>query len=184
MKKKTIESDDTLINLIKDNNQEALELLFKRYYVRLCRFAFTILKDSNLSEESVSDVFLNIWVNRAKLNIITSVKAYLFKSVRNQSLNYLRKEKYIYENLETLHSENLSKQTSDNDFSRMELEEEILTILKKMPNKRKLVFTLSRIDGLKYKEIADLLNISVNTVQNHIVQAVIYLEKEISKLEL
>jgi len=80
--------DFELFNKIKQNNSKALDELFSRYYRGLCHFSFKIITDNELAEEAVSDVFLNIWLKRNEIEIKTSLKAYLFTAVRNQSLNY------------------------------------------------------------------------------------------------
>jgi len=179
-------TDEQLIIRIKQDDSAALELLFRRHFKRLCFFAYKFLADKNEAEEAVSDIFLNIWLKRGKIKINTSFKAYLYKAVKNQSLNYLQKKKTYKENLEVVDKEGLVSSLSPEHFLRYnQLDEEIKTILKQLPEKRQLIFKMSRIDGLSYSEIADILDISINTVQNQMVKAVKFmLEKYQSILNL
>lgn len=170
-------SDNDLLGRIKKNEQEALKELFDRYYVNLCRFSFQFLFLKELSEEAVSDVFLNIWLRRGQIEITNSVKAYLYRSVKNQSLNYLKANKPAHYCIESIEFEKAWIPETSNILNVIELEEEIENLLEQIPEKRQLVFKMSRLHGLKYKEISEILSISVNTVQNHIVGAVKFILK-------
>jgi RNA polymerase sigma-70 factor (ECF subfamily) len=124
----------------------------------------------DLSEGAVSDIFVNIWLKRGMIEIDTNVKSYLYKSVRNQSLNYIKKYYRLSAEVESI--ENLELAGHYNFIQEYETNEEVENLLMSLPARRKLVFKMSRIDGLKYSEIAEILSISVNTVQNHIIEAV------------
>lgn len=175
--------DNELIALIKQGDEDALEALFERYFNRLCRFAFQFLKSTDLCEEVVSDIFLNVWLKRESINITSSVPSYLYISVRNQSLTYLKKNKQNFEELGSAEiEEKISNETPSNLFDYEELVTEVESVLQKLPPKRQLIFRMNRFDGLKYKEIAEILNISVNTVQNQMVEAVKFLERQYPKL--
>jgi len=171
--------DLELITRIKKNDSVALDILFNRYFFLLCDFSFRFVKSVDLAEEAVADVFLNIWLKRGRIEIKTSVKSYLYTAVRNQSINYLKKEKNFYEELELVDKEGIySTLSADNFIQYEELKKELDKILDKMPNKMRLVFKMSRIDGLSYKEIAEILSISINTVQNHMVKAFKFLSEQ------
>ncbi len=177
--------DNKLFSFIKENNNKALKVLFERYFVRLCEFSEFYVKNLSLAEEVVADVFLNIWINRNKLKIKTSLKAYLYTSVRNRSINYLIKEKRNIEKFEELAEKN--DLHIDNspfvDLSLMELENAIESLIQKLPPKRQLIFRMNRLYGLKYKEISELLSISVNTVQNHMVKAIEFMTKHYPQIK-
>src|SRR5690606_38043118 len=157
---------------IKENDQKALELLFDRYYYRLCDFAFQHVRSFDLAEEVVSDVFFKIWKNRDKLKIYGKFKSYIYIATRNQALNYLQKE-----NRETLYLEETSEDYylyephQDQEMIFQELENRLEILINNLPPRRKKIFKLSRIEGFTYREIADILSISVHTVQNQMVQA-------------
>lgn len=166
------ESDEILLQRIKHNDQAALEMLFERYYYHLCDFAFQFVRNFDLTEEIVSDVFMNIWKKRRSLNIKCSFKAYIYTSVRNQSINYLKKEKRVFDSLDLLDNEASDDYQPDEELLFRELENRIEILLNILPPRRKLIFKLSRIEGFTYQEIADILSISIHTVQNQMVQAV------------
>lgn len=180
------EMDDLeLFNLIKQNNSKALDELFCRYYRGLCHFSFQVLKNSSLSEEAVSDVFLNIWLKRGEIEIKTSLKAYLFMAVRNQSINYLKKNNQaFFEDLELLDKENFpSDFPADDKVIYDNTVDQIESIIKELPEKRQLIFRMSRFDGLSYIEIAEILGISVNTIQNQMVKAIKFISSQSHKIE-
>ncbi len=177
--------DIELFNQLKNNNSRALDELFCRYYQGLCHFSFQILKSVELAEEVVSDVFLNIWLKRDRIEIRTSLKAYLFTAVRNQSLNYNNKySQMFFQDLEKLDKENLiSEFPADQSVNYESTKIRIEDILSKLPEKRQLIFRMSRFDELSYKEIAEILNISVNTVQNQMIKAIQYIVSFRGKLD-
>ncbi len=178
-------NDEELFKLIKENNSKAFKQLFEKYYSRLCHFSHRYVKSTDLSKEVVSEVFVNIWLNRDKLNINTSLKSYLYKATRNRSINYVIKEQKYWENLDINDFENnLTTNNSPNDILDLkELEKIVESIVKKLPPRRQLVFRLNRIDGLTNKEIAELLSISTNTVQNHMIKAMEYIISQYPKIQ-
>ncbi|MHB1686199.1 MAG: RNA polymerase sigma-70 factor [Ignavibacteriaceae bacterium] len=176
--------DDELLFHIKQNDSKAFDILFKRYYHRLCSFSFQFVKNTELAEEVVSDVFLNIWLKKGEIEIRSSLKAYLYIAVRNQSLNYLKRKCPYFEDLAVVDKENkISKLTADHFLHYEDLKDEIESIIQKLPEKRQLIFRMNRFDGLSYKEIADILSISVNTVQNQMVKAVRFLSDQYPRLK-
>jgi RNA polymerase sigma-70 factor, ECF subfamily len=166
------ESDESLIRRINNNDQEALEILFERYYYRLCDFAFQFVRSFDLTEEVVSDVFLKIWKKRHDLVITGNFRAYIYTATRNQALNYLQKEKSDWESLDELRDESSKAYRPDEELMFRELENRIEILINTLPPRRKIIFKLSRIEGLTYQEIADVLSISIHTVQNQMVSAV------------
>jgi RNA polymerase sigma-70 factor (ECF subfamily) len=177
-------NDSELILLVKNSDTKAFKVLFEKYFLSLCNFSFFYVKSVDLSEEVVSDVFLNIWLTRNRIEIKSNLKAYLFTAVRNRSINCLVKEKRNWENIEICDQEGLISNDSPYDtLSYNELESVIESVIKKIPPKRQLVFRLNRIDGLSYKEIAEVLSVSVNTVQNHMVKAVEFITNQYPKIK-
>ena len=176
--KMNVYSDETLISSIKRNDQKALELLYEKYYYPLCNFAFNFVKSVETSEEVVSDIFLNIWLKRSALNIKSNCKSYLFIAVKNQSLNYLSKNKIEFEDLEILDKTGyVTEKSAHSKICYAEFEKEIEEILLRLPAQRQIIFKLNRIDGLKYVEIAKILSISVNTVQKQMTEAVKFIAR-------
>ncbi|UZR98425.1 RNA polymerase sigma-70 factor [Chondrinema litorale] len=177
-------SDEQLINKTRVGDKQAFETLFDRYYEVLCDFSFQFLKSKDLSEEAVSDVFIKVWVNRRELKIQSTLKAYLFRAVRNQSINYIEKETKHFEDLSNVSqkpTDNL--QAADHLLILEEFQKNIDAIIDQMPDQRKLIFRMNRLEGMKYKEIADALGLSVYTVQNHMVEATKHLSGRYKQLK-
>ncbi len=151
-----------------ENKEKAeFEALFKKYYKSLCIMAYEIVKDMDTAEEIVQDFFYNYWKNRKSIKIKTSIKAYLYKSIYNSSLNHLRalsvRQKHA-ENTKHQH-EYLSQNKTLQDIEAKELRVIIDKTLSELPQRYANIFYMSRFEGLKYKEIADTLSISVKTVE-------------------
>lgn len=173
-----LQNDEHLFERIKTGDKKALETLFERYYVPLCDFAYQFLKSSDLSEEAVSDVFIKLWSNKLQIKLQSNLKAYLYRAVRNNSLNYLKKEDKNVEDISILHSLTDSRHTADHTLLFSEFQKEFEESIDLLPERQKLVFRMNRLDGLKYKEIAEILGISIHTVQNHLVESVKTLSKK------
>jgi len=166
-------TDEELLRRIKQDDSMALKVLFQRYYSTLCRFAFRFVNITHLAEEVVSDVFLNVWLRKKNIEIRTNLRTYLFTAVRNQSLNYLKHNTFSFEDIETVDEKNVISELHPHaHMIYEELKDNVDALLKQLPEKRQIIFKMNRIDGLSYKEIAEILSISVNTVQNQMVAAV------------
>lgn len=171
--------DNELFFKLKDGDEHAFKELFERYYSSMCLFARQFLNDHELAEETVQDMFVKIWEKRSLLNIETSVKQYLFRSIRNQCLNQIQHEKikhrYANKVLESAHQE----VDPDQYYIEVDLLRRIEKSIDSLPPKRREIFRLSREQGMKYKEIADTLNISVKTVEAQMGLALKYLRDEL-----
>jgi len=150
--------------------------LFYSLYPRLVSYSFGFVKDNFLAEEVVENVMLQLWENRIKFEKIIDVKSYLYTMVRNGSLQALKKEQ---KNVELDYK--LSDQTSDFDFNILEEElySALIEALNSLPEKCKEVFELSCLEGMKYKDIAEQLNISVNTVKSQRARAIELLKEKL-----
>jgi len=156
------------------SDQQAFKELYLVFFDRLYKFAFSILHSSEFAEEAVNDVFLNIWQKRSSLKNIENLRNYLFTSTKNTSFNYL--SKFRKERNTTLDDVlvrfEIDELTPETAFFTNEVRHEIEQAINQLPPKTKLVFQMAKVEGLKYKEIAEILNISVNTIDNHIATAI------------
>jgi len=167
-------NDHNIKSLIANGDQKKFRQLIELTSDELLWFAIGFLKNKEISEEIVSDVYVNIWNKRTQLESIINLKSYLFICVRNGCLSHLRKAK----------NEKIVSIDSVNEFSFMPVEgpedsliekeiiEQIYAAIETLPCKCKLVFTLAKINGLKYREIAEVMDITEKTVNNHLVLAV------------
>ena len=163
-----------LFSGIASDNYSSFKTLFENYYGRLCAYVFTITNDYAASEDIVQELFIRFWNGRQKIVIADSVLAYLFRASRNAALNYIRGKA----NRERLQQNITFKETIiDRDFLE---EEEFICFLDEcieaLPERSRQVFKLSRVDGLKQKEIAEKLNISIKTIKNQIWKSLQYLK--------
>ncbi len=158
-------SDKQIIRKIKKGDIKAFELFFKQNYKTLCNYAFYYLKNTEDSEEIVQDIFFNIWKKRKELNI-KSVKSYLFQSVKNNCLQEIKRKSYRnkYQNYVKNRSIELESQ-ADKIINTKDINEIIDRTFDALPARCKQIFKLSRYEGMKYKEIAVKLSISIKTVE-------------------
>ena len=166
-------SDDALWQQLQQGEKSALQELFHRYYDSLVRFATPILKDQDLARDLVQDLFYDIWVKKEKIQISSSLKAYLYMACRNTALNRLKREARMQWTDDEGELENLHGST-DGTFDRMrekDLQSRLSHALDQLPPKCRQVFELSRFDHMTNKEVADTLEISVKTVENQMTKA-------------
>ncbi|OFX89228.1 MAG: hypothetical protein A2W99_02200 [Bacteroidetes bacterium GWF2_33_16] len=159
-------SDSEVIDGIKIGNLKIFEQLFRDYYKQLCDFANRYLQSMDSAEEVVQDIFYNIWKKRNEINIKSSLKSYLYTSVKNNCLQQIRVHNLDlkYENYYKSHYNDESINPAD-ELKAKELNERITQALNSLPEKCRQIFEMSRYDGLKYHEIANKLSISIKTVE-------------------
>ncbi len=145
------------------------ETLFKTHYKALHAYASVILKDEDDAEEIVQQLFLKFWEKRELLSVQTSLKAYLYKCVYHDSLNYLKhqKVKNKYQDFTQHRMENVY----NDRIEVVELQAQINLALNDLPEQCRTIFQMSRFEELKYREIADALGLSVKTVENQMGKA-------------
>jgi RNA polymerase sigma-70 factor (ECF subfamily) len=165
-------SESTVIDLLREGNGQAFEKVFRLYFKSLHSYAYTFMKDDERAEEIVQNVFCRIWEKRSQLKTDGSLKAYLYRSVHNESLNYLKQQK----NRASLQvhyggkGEESSVQASEKVMA-TELETHIQQALNELPEQCRTIFQMSRFEQLKYQQIADQLNLSIKTVENQMGKA-------------
>ncbi len=156
--------EQDLFSSLKAGEERAFEKLFRNYYAPLCYYASKILQNDGAAEEIVQDFFVRLWEKRADIEIETSLKNYFFRSVKNLCLNQIKHESVKLQHVKSVISEAESTEYSDH-FQEVNLQKDIKEGIAALPEKRREIFRLSREEGLKYREIADKLNISIKTVE-------------------
>lgn len=161
---------------IVNDDVQAYEVLFKEYYKFLCSFAYGHTKEKHTAEEIVEEFFFDLWKNRQKLTITTSVRSYFIGSIHNRCLNYLQRDKpkfisaHDISNLidkEGILGDQLIAPETPSILAN-ELENILERAIEKLPKSCKEIFLLSRFHDHSYEEISARLNLSVNTVKTQI----------------
>jgi len=173
---------DTIEHRIMMGDEQAFELLYRRYFVRLCAFANKFLNDPYMAEEVVQEIFLKLWENRATLRSDGSGKSLLFQGVHNKSLNLLAHQKVVTRYSEMIRTTYAQPEEFDVHDSLMakELNLRIQTIVYDLAPECKKIFMMSRAEGMKHHEIAEELSISIKTVETQINRALKKLRLELS----
>lgn len=149
----------------------SFEMLFKTHYKALHAYAMVILKDEVDAEEIVQQLFLKFWEKRSLLQIQTSLKAYLYKCVYHDSLNYLKHQKVKTKYQEFKLHVNAEYGSAAQGLEMKELQQQISLALNELPEQCRTIFQMSRFEELKYREIAEALGLSIKTVENQMTKA-------------
>ena len=187
---KSLSEDRHLFERISQNEYKALELLFNKYYDRLCVFGNLFEKDQMIIEKQISDVFMLLWNKRETLRTINNPKSYMYVIARNQLIKkstYVKHKHYLEDKNENqlvfkVHP-SFEEEVIDQE-QKIVYQRALSQILKEIPKKSREIFEMSRVDGLKYKEISELKGISPRTVENHIATALRLISKKVITLNL
>jgi len=174
--------DKQVLETLQLGNESAFEMIFKTYYQPLCRYAYSFLQDKEEAEEVVQSSFINVWEKRNSIAIETSLKSYLYRMVRNACLNVIKHDKIKQQHV--AHELAVTEATYESVAQKVyatELESKITEAIKTLPEQCRIVFQLSRFEELKYQEIADQLQISVKTVENHMGKALRLMREQLKE---
>ncbi len=164
-----------LFEAIRRDDKRAYETAFHQYYKPMTAYAFRFLNDLSASENIVQDVFLRLWQKRHEILITTSLTNYLFRSVKNHCLNYLDHEKIKSGYCKSVIHREADRNDYNEFFPEIGLLNKIELAIASLPDKRQEIFRLAREEGLKYREIAERLGLSVKTVEAQMTLALKYL---------
>lgn len=176
----SIVSGKDLLRLIDNNDKEEFTAFYSENFQKLILVSDKYVKDIFIAEEIVQDIFLKIWEDKDLLSTVNSIKSYLHRSVVNTSINYINRQKNIEQ-----HHLKIAAHLSDDDVDLIDEQNELIALLYNeidlLPEKCQKVFKMSRIEGLKYRDIALELNISEKTVENHMGNALRILRLRVLK---
>ncbi|TKG97432.1 RNA polymerase sigma-70 factor [Puteibacter caeruleilacunae] len=176
-------TESEILQLIAEQSDEkAFRQLFDMYNSRLYYFALTFVKNKELAEEIVSDVFFKLWVHRQTLGNLYELKPYLFTATKNTSLNYLEKEaRAKAKSLEDLSIVIIKdKICPETELITKELSEKITDAIDQLPDRCKLIYNMAKVERLKYKEIGKILGLSPKTVENQVAIAIKKIAEEVN----
>lgn len=174
--------EHTLIDWLRKDKQKAFRKIFDQYYSLLCAIAYHYVKDTSVSASLAEDALLSIWEKYEDITFTTSLKSYLMRTVRNKSIDYLRISRLEQTFIDIEEFGNYSFISDEEVFEKYmlaELEEKIVDAIGTLPEECRNVFIMSRFDERSYQEIADHLNISINTVKYHMKRALSLLRDEL-----
>lgn len=159
---------------IAEGDEKAFRVLFDHFSPRLTSFAYAMLKVSDAATEVVDEVFVNIWKQQRRITAIQNLRVYLYTATKNISLNYIsRKAKeQLIEPFDHINIQLSDGESPEQKMITSEIFRKIRSAIDELPPRCKMIFKLVREDGLKYREVAGILNISVNTVDAQMVIAV------------
>jgi len=170
-----------LLEALRKGNSQAFEAIFYRYYSKVYHFTLKLLKNKEDAEGIVQEVFITIWEKRKRIEPDGSFSGFLFTVTRNKIYNRVKQKLPQQEFNDYLDTTGSYDQCPNRNFEFEELNDLIRAIIDSLPPKRKKIFLLSRIRGLTYKEIADKLGVSVNTVDTQIRKSLDDIRKYLKK---
>ncbi|MEO3402472.1 RNA polymerase sigma-70 factor [Mucilaginibacter sp. CAU 1740] len=178
-------SDSTAITLIKQGSQKAFERLFKDHFKSLHAYAYTFLKDDEQAEEVVQNVFCRVWEKRDQLKTDGSIKAYLYRAVHNESLNYLKHQK-VRASFGVYYADEMEQNTGGDEpaskkLMAAELQRHIEKAMSELPEQCRIIFQLSRFEQLKYQQIADQMGLSIKTIENQMGKALRVMRQKLAE---
>ncbi len=159
---------------VKQNDYQNFNHLFFKHYAPLCSYVAAIIDDPSASEDIVQNLFVKFWTDREKISVHSNIEHYLFRAAKNSALNHLRSETNRKKTMDKLAALGCFNETGHNE--REDFLQELEKCINQLPGRSKEVLLLNRFEGLKQKEIAEKLNISVQTIKNQIWKSLKYLK--------
>ena len=162
-------------------DKSQFENLFRMHFKHLCNFAVQYVGDADAAQDICQKVFISLWEKREEMNPENSIKSYLFTSVKNRCLNYIRDNKKFRSRILDLECADFETVEAQDDFAEENLKNKIEKALSLLPEKCRMVFEMSRFQNMKYREIAEELDLSQKTVEAHMSKALKTLRGELKE---
>ncbi len=180
MSQTSLLTDEELWLQIQSGNKNAFEHLYMKYWALLYVHSLKMIQNEEVARDIVQDLFVKLWEKRNEIHINEALKFYLYRSVRNLTINQINNNKQLQNNLDSFSAfiaENQMENDAETDFA------ELVRLVEKeiahLPKKMKLIFQMSRYQGLSYQEIAEELDLSIHTVKKTISRAIKMLRTQI-----
>lgn len=175
-------SDHLLLKECQQGRSKSFDILFERYFNRLYQYALHYIRDQEVAKELVMDVMLRLWERKDVLVIESSLAPYLYKSIKNALSNHWRTKALLTTTIDlAIHDKVLVSRSADYELNSKELEIAYRSKLSLLSPQSRLVFEMSREESMTHTEIADNLNLSVNTVKNHMKAALNFFRKNLKE---
>jgi RNA polymerase sigma-70 factor (ECF subfamily) len=172
-------SDTELLTLLSTDGEAGMSLIFKQYYGFLCQVIARILPFGQVAEDIAQDVFYDVWKKRDSLLVHVSLRAYLRRAGVNRALNHIRDQKIKWDDEDKLEFQKSASHDVVQSLYGEELGALVERTIDGLPERCRLIFTLSRFEEMTYQEIADQLGISIKTVENQMTKALKILKETI-----
>ena len=176
-----VSNEDRLLKAIK-LDKTSFDQIYKQYWSKLYIYAFNVLKEKEICEDILQEIFIDLWAKRDNVQI-TDLNSYLYQSVKYQIFNHFRKSKYKKQLLMKFNL--INKQYNvDELYEKKELKAQIKSLISRLPKQRRMIFQMSRYDGFSNKEISENLNISLQTVKNQISKSLKFIRRSLKNISL
>jgi RNA polymerase sigma-70 factor (ECF subfamily) len=174
--------DGEIIRRIRQGDKGQFESLFRSSYISLVRYAKALVRDHDTAEEIVQDLFFRLWNDKEKIKIVSSLNGYLFRAVHNRCLHWIEHNKVVKKHSrEAEYSNTHWGENPSEVIQYKELQAKIARILATLPERCGRIFCMNRFEGLKYSEIAEILSVSVKTVEANMGKALKAFRKELTE---
>jgi RNA polymerase sigma-70 factor (ECF subfamily) len=171
-------TDKELAHLLTKNDEKAFRELYIRYRDKLWHFSYAFLKSEDDASDIVQEIFMRIWELRSFIDPERSLSSFIYTMARNRILNFFRDMDVEIQVKQSLSKKSpIETETAESSLIFSEYQQILADAIEQLPPKRKRIFNMSRVDQLSHKEIAVQLNISVNTVQEHISESLHFIKK-------
>ena len=164
------------MSMFQEQKEEAFKLLYDSYYQDLCLFADHLINNSGDAHDLVQEFFIDFWVNKRYNNITGKLEPYIFQSIRYAALRYNRNTMKKQEFYQSIKEEDLQEPTLP-DHSESEVIEKLYAAIHRLPEERRKIFLMICVKGMTYKEVADSLHISTNTVKTQMTRSIKFLRE-------
>ncbi len=180
-----IEVSSALISQLRQGDETAFRAIYNQLHERVYRMLLSLVKNHEQTEDLLQQTFVNLWINRTKLNESQPLYPYIYLTARRLAIDHFRKKITEADAMAYLkqHVDEQSNDTAES-FSAVDLQRFAEEIIKTLPRQQQTAFLLSRNEGLSYDEIAERMQISKNTVRNHLVSALKQLKKHFVKNDI
>jgi len=177
-------SESDITEKLSRGDEEAFSLLFRQQYEALCFFAHRFVRDFDAAEGIVQDVFVRLWDTREKLSIHTSVRSYLYAAVKNSCLNQIKRSGFSSPLEDQGEQSDSTMLRPDAKLESDEISRALEKAIEGLPSKCRQIFCLAKFDGLSYQEIAEIQNVSINTVKTQLRRALKSLSRSLHYLQI